>query len=204
MPSPNAEFLQTLLSHGRVLLRAQADAPLTDDPEARELLEAAFDGYRPAVAGPPVRFQPATAAAAAELLRTACRLLLDRRSAAELPAIPPTGPDAVRTAGHHLSADLLLRYLPAVRRRALAVSPNDPLAARLTDVLRTWPLSGVLAELDDPPAAPPDFPDHAGAAMLYAERWRVRSIPAWAPVGLAAEYAGMIAIRRAPPRGGVR
>ncbi len=46
------------------------------------------------------------------------------------------------TPAHHLSADLMLRYLPQVLKRARGLDPSDPLIGLLEDVLRRWPLSG--------------------------------------------------------------
>jgi hypothetical protein len=72
------------------------------------------------VAGPAVPFDPDTALAAAELTCWACWFLLDRNQ-------PETEvEERVRMAGvprspaEHLSADLVLRYLPQVYRRARA------------------------------------------------------------------------------------
>ena len=68
-----------------------------------------------------------------------------------VPLPPPAG------AGQHLSADLLLRFLAQVHRRARGLAADDLLTGRLEGVLRQWPLSGVLSEVVEGPTAPLDL-----------------------------------------------
>jgi len=86
-----------------------------------------------------------------------------------------------RSAAEHLSADLLLRLLPALHRRARALAPADPLCGRLTAILRDWPLSGVLADVAEPPVGSLAFEGHPGLQLLYAERLARNFKPAWLP-----------------------
>jgi hypothetical protein len=95
-------------------------------------------------------------------------------------------------ASDHASADLLFRYLPQVLRRARAIDPSDPLVAMLGAVLRQWPLSGVLSDLDDGPATPPDLAGHPGLMLLYAERFAGRPRPAWQPAGPGRDVVEMV------------
>ena len=49
----------------------------------------------------------------------------------------------------------MLRYVPQVLRRARGLDPSDPLVELLANVLRHWPLSGVLSDVRRGPAGPP-------------------------------------------------
>jgi hypothetical protein len=86
------------------------------------------------------------------------------------------------TPAHHLSADLMLHYLPQVLKRARGLDPSDPLIALLEDMLRRWPLSGVLSDVADAPIGSLDFAGHPGLLLLYAERLSANDRPAWRPV----------------------
>src|SRR5581483_5630300 len=106
----------------------------------------------------------------------------------------------------HLSADLTLRLLPAIHRRARVRDVDDPLAVEVAELLRRWPLSGVLADLDGPPAGDVTFFGHPGLQLLYAERLVEHEKPAWLPAaGPARERVELIYRERgrplpAPPR----
>ena len=101
------------------------------------------------MAGPPLLFDEPMALAAAALTQQACWFLV---SHAEPPPelerrlVMPAPP---RSPAEHLSADLTLRLLPQVHRRACSRDPADPLVVCLADVLRRWPLSGVLSASSD-------------------------------------------------------
>jgi hypothetical protein len=185
-------FLHQLLHDGRVVFRGRPAPPDGPEDRAAERLARAFAGERLEVAGPLVPFDPRAALAAAELLRQACWALVnhdDRVEALEGRLRMPFDP---RSPSHHLSADLTLRYLPQVHRRAKSFDPADPLPALLADVLRRWPLSGVLSDVDDGPATPPDLGGHPGLMLLYAERLARHERPAWRPEGRAFEYVELV------------
>jgi hypothetical protein len=186
--SPTAEFLDLLLREGRAVLREPPLAALPAD--ALTVLQRAFGDYRLSVAGPPIDFDSASASAAALVLQRACWFLVDREQpAAALEVL--TLPGSPRTPAEHLSADLTLRYLPQVHRRARAHDPGDRLPALLAEVLRRWPLSGVLADLDDGPQTRPAF-GHAGLDMLYAERLARHEKPAWVPDEVGRAYLELV------------
>ncbi len=187
-----ADFVRLLLRDGRVILAQPPDAGPGHDPEAAAVLEQAFADQRLTVAGPLIDFDAPTALAAAALVRRACRFLVNRNQpAAELAgALAMPGPP--RTPAQHLSADLTLRFLPQVHRRARALDPADPLPARLAEVLRRWPLAGVLAAVDEGPLTPPDFAGHPGLLLLYAERWSRGQKPAWMPRGPGRPYLELV------------
>ncbi len=175
------EFVGGLFEEGRVVLRGRPVPGEDEDPAVRELLGAAFDLHRLDVAGPPIDFDFPAALMAADLLRQACWFLLNRSEPVEemeRRLAPRRGP---RTAPEHLSADLTLRFLPQVHRRALAIAPGDRLAKLLAEVFRRWPLSGVLSDLAEGPDDVGDLGGHPGLWLLYAERLARRDRPAWRP-----------------------
>ena len=117
-----AEFLRRLLHEGKAVLREPPESPPCARSEAIEVLQLAFEGYRLSVAGPRIDFDGATALAAAELLRWACRYtvrrdepaveLEDRLALHPLPSCP----------AQHLSADVVMRFLPQIYRRTQALA----------------------------------------------------------------------------------
>lgn len=193
------EFLRTVLTDGRVVLRQRPRIEAAERAEARVLLADAYDDYRLDVAGPPLPFDAATALGMAERLWLACWFLLRRDEPPEAVerALAPPPPPA--SAAQHLSADLVLRFLPQVHRRARALAPTDGLTRRLTELLRDWPLSGVLSDVEEGPRTAPLFDGHPGLLLLYAERLAGRPRPAWVPAGAALPYVALAFAERNLP-----
>jgi hypothetical protein len=187
--SPLAEFLDQLFAEGAVAFRGPPAPGAGDD--ARALLASAFAAHALDVAGPPIPLDAPTALAAAEVVRQACWFLVNRdETEAELDRrlrLPEPS-----SASQHLSGDLALRYLPAVHRRAFAVNPADALTSRLADLLRRWPLSGVLSDVADGPLTDLDFGGHDGLRLLYAERLASHDRQAWRPTGRTREFADLV------------
>ena len=79
----------------------------------------------------------------------------------------------------------------------MTLSPSRSLA-----ILRQWPLSGVLADLDDPPLAKLDFDSSEFLAALYAERLSRISNESWTPPagGKVSEHLALLE-RSAKSRG---
>ena len=162
------ELVRRLLDEGSVRLRE----PPVRRPAEREpvlaLLSRAFEEYRLGIAGPPVVFAPTCALHAVDHLAWACWFLLHRGDpAAEMERCLPRVA-VPRSASEHLSTDLVFRFLAQVHRRARAVNPQDPLTLRLEETLRSCPLSGVLADLDDLPLVEIDLDGHRGLMLLFA------------------------------------
>src|SRR5262249_7399501 len=152
-----ALFLQRLFEHGSVSLRDKPEVTPEERTEAGALLARTYALARLAVAGPLIESDPALGRAAAELIPHACWSLvshLDPDSEVESRLRLPHPP---RSATEHLSADLTFRYLPQVYRRSRGVAPDDVLTQRLAHLLREWPLSGVLADIEDAPATDLEF-----------------------------------------------
>jgi hypothetical protein len=185
------DLLRPLLREGRVVFRS---APSLDpaDTGALGVLGAAHEAACLEVAGPPIEFDGAVALEAGRLVVHACYALLGREHPVEelerrlSMSIDPATP------AHHLSADILFRYLPQVLQRARAINPTDGLVLLLTEQLRRWPLSGVLANLEEGPGCPPVMGGHHGLLLLYAERWARRRNPAWRPDGLGGECVELV------------
>jgi hypothetical protein len=185
--SPFADFLRELLDEGTARLRQRPVVAAPDREAAGKVLAAAYADYRLDVAGPPGEqsigpFEPKTAIDAAELVWRACWFLLDHSDPPQelerdLALPPPTTP------AQHLSADLVLRFLPQVYRRARGVAAADVLTGLLGRVLRQWPLTGVLADLSEAPLTPVETLDHPGLQLLYAERLAENPRPVWVPSG---------------------
>jgi hypothetical protein len=187
-----AEFLQGLLREGRAVLREPPETSCRRDTQAAGVLREAFAAYRLGMAGPAIDFDEKAALAAGELVRQACWALVSRgQTEAEIKRRleMPGGP---RSPAQHLSADLVLRYLPQVHRRARALDPGDVLPGLLANVLRRWPLSGVLSDVDEGPLTALDFGGHMGLRLFYAERLALKERPAWIPVGPEAEAAELV------------
>lgn len=189
---PLGTFLRPLLEEGRVVVSAEtpADTPVTAATVA--ILDHVFRAETLDLAGPPLAFDAAVAVGAARVFREACRAVYDPSQDEEELARRLTWEAHPESPDHHLAADLVFRFLPQVYRRARAVSPLGPLPTMLQRLLADWPLSGVLAALDDGPSAPPDLGEHPGIGMLYAERFLRREHPKWRPVGRGLEWLEIV------------
>ena len=185
MSSNFPDWLQRLLTHGE---SSQLSAPAigaSDRASAVAQLREAHGVRALSLAGPAPAFSDEIAWQAARLLAGACWRLIGEAGADPLPTMAPSP-----AAADHFSADLTLRFLPGVYRRANTRADLAPLATALESVLRRWPLSGVLADLDGEPTTVPDFDAHFGLQLLYAERLLKTSQPGWIPEsGTAREWA---------------
>jgi hypothetical protein len=155
------------------------------------LLHRAYAEERLKIAGPLIDFDADTAARAAKVLLRSCWFLMAHDEPPEtlkrLLVLPPR-----HSAAAHLAADLTLRYLPQIHRRARSLSADDVLPPLLAAILREWPLSGALADLTDEPLSRLDFAGHPGLMLLYAERLADRPRPSWVPKGRTWEYLELV------------
>jgi hypothetical protein len=185
-------FIEHLITEGKIRYAERPLASREPEPAAVALLDKAFMSHRLQVAGPLIAFDATAAVSAAELVRQAAWFLVSHEGPeAELEKhVRMPGPPS--TAAQHLSADLMLRYLSQLHRRAVAISADDFLARKLTTILREWPLSGVLSDIEEKPMGSLRFNDHPGLCMLYAERLARHEKPAWMPDGPALEYVHLM------------
>ena len=177
------DFFRDLFDEGRIVLKGRPIPSEADRPSAQGRLEAAFRVHRLDVAGPPIAFDAASALMAAELVRQASWFLVNRSEPVEAMERALVMPRPPESAGEHLSADLSFRFLPQIQRRARSISPGDRLGNFLADLLRAWPLSGVLSDLAEGPEDVGDLGGHPGLWMLYAERLARDEKPSWMPRG---------------------
>jgi hypothetical protein len=175
------EFLAQLLAQGTIVFRSARAPQDRPSPQAVATLAAAFDSFRLGVAGPLIPFDTDVGLAAAEFVRQASFALVNRSDLVQTSQKRMRMPRRPATPSHHLSADLTLRYVPQIVRRARGLDPSDPLIDVLESVVSHWPLSGVLSDGDFPPALPLDFGGHPGLLLLYAERLVQNDRPTWRP-----------------------
>ncbi len=193
MDIPFDVWLLRVMTHGESV---QAGPPGDGDRVAAEgHLRAAHARRALDLAGVVPPFTAGVALAAAAWLAAACwRLAGPGEGGGPLPELP-----APVTAADHLAADLTLRFLPGVRVRA-RTSGRVALVADIDAVLRRWPLSGVLADLDGGPETTLDFGGHAGLQLDYAERLARNPRPGWVPAGgPAREWAERVFHERGRP-----
>jgi hypothetical protein len=189
------EFVRPLLEEGQALLH---DRPRVNHDLARPVTRFLAEAHAQArldLAGPLIPFDESAALAAAERMWWACWFLVNRHEpVAEVErclTVPPTP----RSAAQHASADLVLRYLPTIHKRARSIAPDDLLPRWCETLLRQWPLSGVLAEIGEPPTTPPEF-DHPGLQLLYAERLVEHLRPTWVPAGSGRQQVELVFAER--------
>ncbi|QDV35066.1 hypothetical protein [Tautonia plasticadhaerens] len=178
-----AEFLERLFGEGRVSFTGPPPPSPAEAERSEALgpLRRAFADDLMDLAGPPLPIDGPAALAAAEWTRLACWFLVSRGAPPEVVDRALAPPPPPRSAAAHLSADLTFRYLPGVHRRARAIDPGDVLASRLAEVLRRWPLSGALSDVQGVPTSPVDFFGHDGLMLRFAERLALREAPDWIP-----------------------
>src|SRR5260370_10656716 len=107
-------FLERVFREGQAVLRARPLQGQEDVAAARRLLEDSYCTYALSVAGPELPFNADTALAAAECLRHACWFLLIRDEPDEHLDQRVVLSGRPQTPANHLSADLVLRYMPAI------------------------------------------------------------------------------------------
>src|SRR5262245_15298408 len=174
-----AEFLDHLFATGEARLAALPEPG--DRRDVHSALRRAFAEYRLGVAGPPIEFDADAAAAAALFTSRACWFAVSRDEPPEQVAAIMQPFSEPKTAAAHLSVDLTLHYVVTVHRRLRAQTPDDLLPSRLAEMLRQCPVTGVLADLADPPAGDMSVAGHPGLEMLYAERLACHFRPSWLP-----------------------
>src|SRR4051794_23317615 len=124
--TPFRDWLARVLAEGASVQDSPPALTAGERPAVLTDLRAAFDRHALDVAGPPVPFDPAAALGAAVVLARACwRLVGDEPDEQDVLEVgcEPASPAA------QLSADVTLRFLPAVFRRAKHRAPGGPLAA---------------------------------------------------------------------------
>jgi hypothetical protein len=176
----NDAYVRPLLRQGRLRIGEQPTWRLSD--EGLDELKSALRDQSLALAGPPI-------VGSLDALIPAIQVTYRFARRALHPEMSPVGSDASlkmphppRSAAEHLGADLPFRFLPGLYQRLVTRDPGDELAAALKNLLREWPLSGILADISEPPTSPLNFEGHLGVRFLYAERLVDRERPGWLPL----------------------
>jgi hypothetical protein len=190
-------WLERVLNEGESVQGAVPELSADAVGSIEEMLRAAFELHILDVAGPPVSFDANIAILAAEILARACWFLTGASEGENVKLATDVKP---ATPSAHLSADLTFRFLPAIYRRARLHNPEGALVHELDRLLRVWPLSGVLADLDGEPLTPTDFGGHPGLQLLYAERLVGTGRAGWLPPpGPAKEWVERVFHERGKP-----
>jgi hypothetical protein len=174
-------FLELLFLEGRICFDAPPHAVDKLTPPVQRTLQNAFDRDLLSLAGPTLPLNASLALTAANLVQQAAWLLVNRTEASEqaakrLPHVP-----TATSASDLASVDLLLRYIPHLYQRAVALSAEDVLTIHIKTTMLAWPLSGVLAELPEHPTGALNFFGHRGLQLRYAERLALRPRAGWRP-----------------------
>jgi hypothetical protein len=192
-------FLDRLLTDGAAVLHGPPLVAPADRAAAAERLAGASAVHRLDIPGLALPFDERAAVAAAEFLWWACWLLVHRGESPQEAEKTLTLPSPPRTAAEHLSADLVLRYLVVIHRRARGIDPTDVLTHQAALCLRQAPLSGVLSDIEEGPAGVVDLGGHPGLLLLYAERLADRVRPAWVVEGPARPFIELVFAERGLP-----
>lgn len=183
-------WLRGVLQEGASLLSEPLSLPAAEVAEVTQILQSEFHLHALDVGGAKMEFSPTFALKAAKLLAQACWVYVANAGSPESPlalALEPRGP------ADHLAVDLCFRFLPVVYRRAKMRSLESVLVRELNAILRRWPLSGVLADLEEGPLIEPAFQDHQGLQILYAERLVQFPRATWVPsAGKAREWVEFV------------
>ena len=192
------DWLSRLLLRGESVLEAVPSLQPNERRQAERLVREAFAANALDLAGPTIPFDAGIAVAAAELLAAACWAVVAEEGPFE--SLPALEASRGSIASRHYSADVTLRFLPAVHSRAKYHDPESEFTLALERILRDWPLSGVLAGLDGAPTGALDFGGHIGLQMLYAERFVEAGQAGWLPADESARmWIDYIAQERGKP-----
>jgi hypothetical protein len=188
----HAEFLTGLFTQGVVMFPVSTTFETHDDVASIAILHEAYETARFDLAGPMIHFEQRIALEASKLVR---RILWAVANHSERPEVLEKilrMSRAAATPGDHFSADLTFRFLPGILHRLRSMSPNDVLVSLMVKLLLNWPLSGVMADIYEPPGVALDFQGHQGLAMLYGERLAQNDRENWWPNGRGREYAELV------------
>jgi hypothetical protein len=194
-----ATFVRVLLEEGSARLREPPRLRPAEHAATLAVLREAHRDDLLDIAGPPLPFVDAVALKVVQWTAWACWFLVHAgEGLADLDrALPLFAPGPA--ASEHATADVVLRLLPHIHRRARAIDPQGALTSRLAELLRRWPLSGVLADLDEPPLTEVELGGHPGLLLLYAERLTQRPRPAWRVAGPARDWIELVFSERKLP-----
>lgn len=154
--SPGSRFLDAIYllrtEESLTLHNGLHQADTNEDSIVMEFLQEEFEREQLEYPASPPAFDAAAALWGARTCYFAAQLLLFRKHAPEeISSLLPPYEGGITPAAM-LSADLCLRFVPAIVHKAAAIDPNDPLVPLLVKHLETWHYSGLL--LKQPPVNP--------------------------------------------------
>ena len=190
-------FFRSLLRDGRLRIGAAVSWQLTD--AALDDAKSALAAQSLSLAGPPIVGSLETLLPALQVVYRFGRRALHPETTSAQTDTSLKMPRPPRSAAEHLGADLALRFLPGLLQRLVARDPGDELATAAKRLLCEWPLSGVLADLREPPTSPLDFGGHLGIRFLYAERLANRERTGWHPPAEASDGIELVRQVRGRP-----
>ena len=170
-----------MLFEGRLRIGGQPSLALTDDDLG--ILKSALAIQSLHLPGPRIEGSLPTLVFAVQVVyRLAWRFFSPEPiTPADDPSLRMPAPP--RTPQEHVAGDVAFRFLPGLYHRTMVRDPEDPLVLPMKNLLRQWPLSGVLADIPEPPESPIDFGGHPGLGFLFAQRLAARERPSWVPLG---------------------
>ena len=181
-------FLDTirhLRSHEEMVIYDRYSPVSSEKEEAViDFLQQEYVKERPEYPGEAPVFEGNSALWAARTVYIASQLLLYREKNVSgmresLPAFA-----GEQTPGTILSADICLRFLPAVLEKAKEISPEDELITVLEEHLRIWHFSGVGYRLEPATLSWDIVLSHACVKQLYIDRVVMRKARALAELPL--------------------
>jgi hypothetical protein len=168
---PFFETIYQVRSAEELVLYGRSPVIDTDDEQdVLDFLHGEWDNECLEYPGTPPPFAPQAALYGARTLFFAAQLLLYRRqSATEAAALLPPyiGPIDVSAA---LSADLCLRFLPAIVRQLEEIDADDALIPLLRQHLSDWPYSAAGFFTEEPAPDPTPLLEDPCARQLFADR----------------------------------
>ncbi len=171
-------FVHLLLEEGRLLA---GDAPAwTADPATLAFLEHWAKNQALHIPGQPLAVDRTVMLAGLDIVHRAAWFFLHPEETLPEEAAQTWLPGIPRTPAEHFSGDLALRFLAGLWHRTQN-RERGPLVHTIENILRRWPLSGVLTRIGDPPEVAADFAGHPGLGYLYAERLARNFRPNWMP-----------------------
>jgi hypothetical protein len=197
-------FVRSMLFEGRLRIGKEPSLALTDEDLATLKSALAIETLH--LPGPRLHGSLPTLVHAVQVMyRLAWRFFNhDPVGPADDPTLRMPAPP--QTPEEHAGGDVAFRFLPGLYKRAMSRDAAGPLALAMKNLLRQWPLSGVLADVTEAPEMPIDFAGHVGLGYLFAQRLAVNERSCWLPSGPARDCVEVVyhamgrSLVESPPR----
>ena len=182
---PILDFIRSLREKGRVeLALPQQTEPASAYAVLEHYLLAAYEQEAKVLPRPLPPFEAQAALWAAALIQRCALAILDRQQSAKDLALAFGSYEPQPQASAMLSADLCLRYLPALYQKLQELGPEDPLLPHLRDLGQIWHYSALgLPGLDLPSLDLNPLQASPALRLAYLDRllerraWAYRQVP---------------------------